>query len=264
MNLPLSFLIVLTCYTTASAAVVFNVQESSQKDFSDTGFSPADGGDLANAGQSSLASVDEPRTSGISNLERVNDGVTGLSIRDGDSNIQIQPGDSFTYNFDTSVNTSGYDIERVVTIAGGHTRAAQGYDVTVTFMDDTTERVISSDDADGVVFGTKPGGTDDTSYYSNLLSGWSVVNISNDDTGIVASGVKSITFHNFKGANRNASSDVVFYREFDVIGKATQVTDVIPSEERVSIPELKAFALLIGLCCFTWRLVSRPSRSAVV
>jgi PKD repeat protein len=127
---------------------------------------------------------------------------------DGDANdlgeVRLTSGETITIDFDVSVNTNGYDITDISTIAGwapgGGGRANQGYGVTVTFIDDSVAVLTASQH-------WAPN-TADTNY-------WTKVTLSETNGLAMASNVKSMTFKDFYNAN---AGSVVIFREFDILG----------------------------------------------
>ncbi|WP_411825648.1 PEP-CTERM sorting domain-containing protein [Luteolibacter sp. AS25] len=227
-SLSRNSLIAFACFTAlpslSSAAIVvtgYKAETGNAAAFPSgtTGFINSSSTDLANNNQATVASFTyNGLTAGEAAIltdGAVGSGNSGLTAR---VPFGGESADSFTVNFDvTTTNTLGYDITSINTYAawsvaqGG--RANQGYTATVTFMNDTTFVIASGTHVDNL----SPTNT------------WTQVSITEDDTGIIASGVKSITFNNFDAAN--ATGDVQ-YREFDVLGVATVV------------PEPSSFALL--------------------
>ncbi|MGZ0655757.1 Ig-like domain-containing protein [Coraliomargarita sp. W4R72] len=234
---PLALLAVNVCsISLASAAVVFEVTESPDTIyFVESSLSDVSSTDLAADGVGSFSSL---LASGISGSAlELNDGDVPVAYNT-DQNTGFNQGDAFTVNFDLSVNTAGYTITSIVSTVGGNQRAAQGYDVRLTFVDDRTAVLISSDDAPGVVSGTAVGYPDEMTYFSNLYTGWSRIEITEDSSGILATGVKSITFDNFKPANRAGENGYVPYREFDINGVPTValVASLSTESDTVSAP----------------------------
>lgn len=168
--------------------------------------------DLADASQSTYGSI---ALTGIgADAGFLNDGSIGVA-NDGER-TQIEPTDAFTINFDTSVNTSGYDITGINSYAGWNTafngRSNQGYTVTVTYVNDSTEVIIT---------GTHYANTVDAVGENGAVNHWTRV-LMTDDTGTIATGVKAITFSDFDEAS---SGGAVQYREFDVIGTVAAVPE---------------------------------------
>ncbi|MDF7806433.1 PKD domain-containing protein [Pontiellaceae bacterium B12219] len=168
--------------------------------------------DLANIGQASLLSVvDDTGGIAVAEVTNLNNGATGTSANDGAA-VLLDTTDSFTITFDTSENTLGYDITNINTYAGWSTlafgRANQGYDVTVTFMDDTTLLLSSG------------------TYEPNLTpNSWTAVYMTpKAGSNVIASGVKAITFSNFD--QYPSGNPVIAYREFDVLGTPTVLTEI--------------------------------------
>lgn len=166
-------------------------------------FTPASSTDLADSSQPSFSSY---TLTGLTTTEAgvLNDGAVGVGNSGIDFRAPVITTDAYTINFDTSVNTSGYTITGINSYAAWSTtgggRANQGYTVTVTFMDDTTSEIVSG-----------------THYANDATTGgtktWTQV-LMTDATGVIATGVKAITFDNFDDAGAGGS---VQYREFDVI-----------------------------------------------
>jgi hypothetical protein len=143
-------------------------------------------------------------------------------------------GSTFTINFDVSTNTFGYDITEIFSVAGWNTsgggRSNQGYDIDLTFVDNSTAKLSS----------------DQTWIAGPVSDYWTTVSLTNNGGGVLsegsvsATGVKSITFSLF---DPPPPGGFVSYREFDIIGTAT-------------IPEPSTFALL-GLAGLAALLVRR-------
>jgi hypothetical protein len=120
-----------------------------------------------------------------------------------------------TVNFDLSVNTLGYDITNIVSIAGWSTssggRANQGYEVEVTYVDDST----------AILAEATHWAPNNPAYF------WTRVSLSETNGNVMASGVKSVTF-NFSEEARPGGR--VYGREIDVLGSPT-----VPSAADVPI-----------------------------
>ncbi|MDF7799083.1 PKD domain-containing protein [Pontiellaceae bacterium B1224] len=179
-------------------------------------FTPYSTDDLANTNQASFLSlVDNSGGIVVDQRANINDGATGTSANDGDQ-VLLEAEDSFTITFDTSVNTLGYDITNINTYAAWNTgaggRANQGYDVTVTYMDDSTELLSSG------------------TYEPNTspVNSWTAVYMTpKAGNDVIATGVKAITFSNFDEYLDGASgNDVIAYREFDVLGTPTVLKEI--------------------------------------
>jgi hypothetical protein len=200
-------------YKLAIESLAYRAQGSgfSRSDPFPATFTPCSATDLANAGQPTLLSV--AWGSGIDDAHGplINDGAGGSSADENTTIVSIEnsAADWFVITFDTSINTAGYDITGISSWAGwnpaGGGRANQGYTITVTYMDDSTE-VIS-------------GGT----YYDNAsANSWSEVRFTDSGSGVIALGVKAIRFDNFDDAAATQGG-VVTYREFDVFGTPAEL-----------------------------------------
>ncbi|MDF7809209.1 PKD domain-containing protein [Pontiellaceae bacterium B12219] len=170
--------------------------------------------DLANSDQATFSSiVDNNGTIDAGQLPRLIDGIAGTSAQDG-TEVMLQGEDSLTIHFDTSVNELGYDITNINTYAAWSTgaggRASQGYDVMVTFMDDTS-LVVS--------YGTYEANPTPNSWTAVYMTGLT------ENGGVIASGVKAITFSNFD-EYPTGSTLVEVYREIDVLGTPTQSGEI--------------------------------------
>lgn len=120
--------------------------------------------------------------------------------------VTMGSGNTFTVALDISVNTYGYDITGIDSVfgwnpgAGG--RSNQGYGITVTYVDNTTATLA-----------------DAAHWEPNAPSSyWTKVSFTEASGGVMATGVKAITFEITEDAN---AGGVVIAREFDVIGSAT-------------------------------------------
>ncbi len=151
--------------------------------------------------------------------------------------VTLTSTNSITVNFDISVNTLGYDITGIETIMGWNPNAGgrsnQGYSVVLGFVGGGSATLFSATHWEPnspssywtkVSFANSGGGTLFNDTIS--LNGGSA----STGTGILATGVQSITFNISQDAAAT-SGGVVVAREFDVFGVAT-------------IPEPSSFALL--------------------
>jgi ferric-dicitrate binding protein FerR (iron transport regulator) len=135
----------------------------------------------------------------------------------GDANVDacnVTSGSEVTFTFDTTTNTAGYDITEIATYAGWSTQAGgrsnQGYQIDLHYVDGSSATLVGP-----VSF-----------VRNNPAAFWTIVVNANragspleNDRGVVASGVKAITWKNFNAAN---AGGVVVYREFDVFGSPTR------------------------------------------
>ena len=135
---------------------------------------------------------------------------------DGDDNdtgeVQLNSTSGITVTFDLTTNTLGYDITQIDTTFGWNTgangRSNQGYEVLLTFADNST----------GTLIGPQ------TYEPNNSANYWTQVALTNNGGGVLsngsltATGVKAITFRNFDNAR---AGGVIVAREFDVFGSAT-------------------------------------------
>ena len=155
--------------------------------------------------------------------------------------VRIEPNASFTLNFDLTSNPDGFDIARIITIAGWDTaqggRSNQGYGIELFFVDPL-----------------KPGGTflaketwepnDPASFWtvvthasndgSALDSGLTYTDIMGDEVPLTATGVSAIRFTNFDASN--AGNSRTFWREIDI----------------VAVPEPSTILLLLGAAGVLW------------
>ena len=157
---------------------------------------------------------------------------------DNDSNdtgeTTVRNTNSFTVNFDISTNTLGYDITEIFSVAGWSTigagRSNQGYQIDLTFVDNTTETLID--------------GTWETNSPAEY---WTTATLTNIGGGVLtegtvsATGVRAITFLNFDPSNAGGGGNFVSYREFDIIGTAT-----IPEPSTLALFGLAGLAVLVS------------------
>ena len=146
------------------------------------------------------------------NAAILQDATVGTS---GDDSNQIAMGDVLTYTFDTSALGSplGYDITRIETYAGWNTtangRSNQGYAVQLTFVDNSTATLLPS---------THWEPNSPANFWTQVVHTSSGGGALDNGSGVVATGVKAVTFDGFFNAN---AGGIVVWREFDVFGVAT-------------------------------------------
>lgn len=172
-------------------------------------FTSVSGTDLANSSQSSFLWTSDVNTGGRGDTtERLFDGVADVG---GGFEAQFNTG-SITINFNTFLNSNGYNITGVNTYAAWDTgaggRSDQEYTLTVIFMDNSTEVITS---------GTHYNNDVTTASENGEVNVWTEVKIS-DVTGIIAEGVKAIRFDFLTTANAGGTAT---YTEFDIIGSPT-------------------------------------------
>lgn len=159
-------------------------------------------GDLAEAAGATITGT----ISGGGGLSFLADGGVGVTDTAAAANLDSE--DSFTITLDTTVNSDGYDISELFSVAGWSTssggRANQGYGVTFNLVGGGTTVIAAQ---------TFEANNSPTNY-------WTTVSLT-DDSGLLATGVESIVFNGFDNANESANPSIVVYREFDVIGTAT-------------------------------------------
>lgn len=176
-----------------------------------TAFIPINESDLANSGQSSFFSITDVDTGGRGDtVDRLFDGIAGVGSG---FEAQFNTG-SLTINFNTTVNTNGYDITEINTYAawdnaaGG--RSDQEYTLTVIYIDNTEEEIIT---------GTHYENTTTATGENGEVNVWTQVKISNP-TDNIATGVKALRFDFATGANAGGTAT---YTEFDIIGARTAI-----------------------------------------
>lgn len=141
-------------------------------------------------------------------------GVIGNT--DGDTNdngeVSLDSSSVITIDFDISTNTQGYDLTGLNSVFGWATgangRSNQGYEVVLTYIDNSTATLIGPQ--------TYEPNTGGAGY-------WTKVQLDNAQGGVltngtvVARGVKTVTYQNFDNAN---AGGVVVARELDIEGVA--------------------------------------------
>lgn len=184
-------------------------------------FTPFSTNDLAEAGQPTLLNVTSSGiTTGLTNL---NNGIAGDASNNGQFTlVGGNATHAFTYNLDLSENVLGYDITAIQSYAGWNPaakgRSNQGYTMTVTYVDGTTEVLARGTHyANGLEWnGSSWDDVGEQYVWTEVI--WSNTNT----TGVIARGVKSITFSDFDSAG---AGGVVAYREFDILGAPSIATE---------------------------------------
>lgn len=140
---------------------------------------------------------------------KVRNGTTGTALENtaGINPAQIWGQTTTTYNLNTSVNTLGYDITSVNVFSGWRDdRSDQSYRLFVSYVGDANFVQVGGDIIAAVT--------------GNV--GASILTRTYDSTGAAfATGVDAIRFVQFDGPSPLDGTQTV-YREFDVIGTATQ------------------------------------------
>ena len=143
--------------------------------------------------------------------------------------VRLDNTNTITVNFDISTNTLGYDITRIDSYFGwnpeGGGRSNQGYEIILTFVDDTTASLAGPQHWQPnspasywtTVSFTASGGGTLNSNTVNLNGGGAVAG-----TSVLASGVKAITFDMTEDAN---AGGFVVAREFDIFGAPTAIPE---------------------------------------
>ena len=155
----------------------------------------------------------------------------------GDYDNTVYTDSVITYTFDMVASPNGYDITKIATYMGwvpvGNGRSNQGYQVDLTFADDTTDTLIAQATFEE---------NDPACYWTQVIhtnSGGGIMDNGND---VIATGVKSVTFRNFDAAR---ASGPVMVRELDIFGTAT----VIPEPSTIILLVTGIF----GLLAYAWR-----------
>ncbi|MDF7806370.1 PKD domain-containing protein [Pontiellaceae bacterium B12219] len=124
--------------------------------------------------------------------------------------VRMYVDDSITVEFDTSSAPYGFDLTQVRTIMGWGTaaggRSNQGYDLIVTYVDDTTETIA----------GWKSWNPNVPTTY------WTGVMLEAEESGSFVSGVKAVTI---KITQPAVPGGWVLAREFDIFGTPTVIVE---------------------------------------
>jgi len=233
-----SFLVIGLAHVSLSALV--QTAEYSTDSWSSTPWSSrVSSTDLINNGQETLSSYDAPEGSYGLNKTGMNDGSSTEASADNTyyaSTLVTFPVVA-TYYLDTSINTLGYNITSIESFMGWHEHTAhqadQSYSVEVSTVDNSDYSLLATVNYNPFI--------DDDQW--NASYHYSHVEIAEDSTGILASGIDSIRF-TFSSPGTDGRSPGTVIRELDVYGTATVV------------PEPAAIAMLVavtGICIFVRR-----------
>ena len=132
----------------------------------------------------------------------------------GDSGVvRMNTDNTITVEFDTSVNTLGYDLSGITSIFGWNTgaggRSNQGYEIILTFMDDSVRTLAGPQNWEP----------------NNPASYWTTVSFSSAVGGPMATGVKSVSFDITQPANASQAGGFLVGREIDIFGTPTESPD---------------------------------------
>lgn len=226
----------LVLASTGHAAVQIATESSLGTRFADTAWGPTlSSTDLINAGQSTLESTvftaavwaGSGTNDGIvNNHDFEGDGPNTFVFSEGDPGDFTEAGKTWwaTYNLDLTTNTFGYNITSIESFLGWKSASAlhgnQTYSVWVSEVGSSSYTQLTS------VAYSPFSSSSDAHHESH-------VTITEDATGVLASGVDSIRFiFEYPGDGGNSAGTVI--RELDVYGVA-------------AVPEPSAAALLMGL-----------------
>ncbi|MBK1835478.1 PEP-CTERM sorting domain-containing protein [Roseibacillus ishigakijimensis] len=196
---------------TLQGAVVVNAQGSGTEDSDPfpAAFTPVSSTDLINSDQASFLSISDVNTGGRPNtVGLLNDGIVGVG---NDFEAQFNTG-SITFNLDLAESPLGYTITNVNTYSAWNTqsggRSDQEYTLTMILLNDSEVEIVS---------GTHYANTTTAPGENGEVNVWTEVLISDDDSGVLATGVKAVRFDFATGANAGGTAT---YNEFDIIGTA--------------------------------------------
>lgn len=171
-------------------------------------------------------------------------GLIGNDDADWDDGGEVRMGSrsTVTVDFDLSKNKRGYDIRGVDLYFGEKGsvkfRANQEYSIEVTFMNNTTEKIRAKHVGDKL---------------SPLY--WSVISFRDKDNGVIASGVKSVTF---TLSEKIDAKGLAIGREIDVFGSPSglEYAMVLESPNGYRVPKILGasgdLAQLTGYDYFSW------------
>jgi hypothetical protein len=198
--------------------------------------------DLANRGQSTLATITGSASKYGGTMNVLNDGQMNDSGTDLGSTANAYvpaEGDQLTITFDISANRHGYDISQLVSYSACNVdRIAQSYDVDVLQVGSTEWLPI---------FSGYDMGRDVQAVFAQDSWGRELKNTIQDSTGaLLAANVWQVrfTFHDTNGFGPGGAAETV-YREFDVLGAA-------------SVPEPSSLTLaILGLALSSSSYIAR-------
>ena len=214
--------------STLASAVFSNVQISTQPELV-VEDSYADENDPPTVSTNDLAQTALLNSSALNadNHARLIDGSL-------DGTVRLDSDSVLTINLDTNSQPQGYDISEINSVFGWNTqedgRSNQGYSIRFDLVDGSSRSVAAEHWA-----------PNDPAFF------WTTVNFTEASGGMIATGVKSVTF---SIANRARAGTFVVAREFDVIGSPSGQSGVVlgdfDSDGVVSLTDLNQYIGNIG------------------
>ena len=190
-------------------------------------------------GQAAGTNVSAVSTDALGAAGRI-DGLFNGAVGDGsqDTNevdyVRANNGSTITVDFDTTVNTDGYDITEILTVSNWNDRADLGYSIDLTYVDGSTAQLLPA------TFVIDQNPQNSTQHYAVSSLTETGGGFLTDGGAVEATGVESILF------TLNNLRNPSVLGEFDIIGVPT------------TVPEPSSMALLAGI---SGLLITRRRRS---